>query len=117
MRALASFTVAALGIRVRVRILPTTRDVDSAYRESSRPRRDGLCTPAFFQHAGLGAKTAGTIVLSANGALDDLVPHEVTHAVVHACKGIHMDDDERAATAIGLLTARIHARIRKSGVA
>lgn len=116
MRAVATFIAAAEGIRVRVRLLATMHEVDAAFRGTSRPRRDGLCVPAFFDPAGPGAASAGTIVLAADSGHDDLVPHEVTHAVVHACKGVHVDDDERAATAIGLLTARIHARLRKLGV-
>lgn len=115
-RAVATFTVAAQGIRVRVRLLATWREVDAEYRGTSRPRRDGKCVPAFFAPAGAGAASAGTIVLSADGRHDDLVPHEVTHAVVWGLAGVHVNDDERAATAIGLLTARIHARIRGLGV-
>lgn len=114
-RAVASFTVAAEGIRLRVRLLATMHEVDAAFRGASRPRRDGKVVPAFFHPATRGA-TAGTIVLAADAKLEELVPHEVTHAVVTALKGVHTDDDERAATAVGLLTTRIHARIRKQGL-
>jgi hypothetical protein len=112
MRAIATFTVAAKGIRLRVRLLPSISDVHVTC-PGSRPRRDGLYTPAFFLPANPEAKHTGTVVFGLDGRLEELVPHEVSHAVVHHYKGVHVDDDERAATAIGLLTAAIHTRMRR----
>jgi hypothetical protein len=119
-RALIAFSVAHGGVRLRVRLLPTDREVDREYR-GGRPRRDGLYVHAFFQPTkSQSARHGGTIVLAANGRLTELVPHEVTHAVLHALAqriGRLLENDEPIATAVGILTARILARIERLGYA
>lgn len=113
-RALARFTVAAGGIRLRVRVLPTMRDVDAEYRDGDRPRRDGKLVPAFFAPARrTDAKHLGTVVLCADGCAEELVPHEIAHAVVHAHQSVTAADDERFATTVGLLSARVHRHLRR----
>ena len=46
----------------------------------------------------------GTIVLPANANLMELIPHEVTHAVMAHLVGVHSGDDESLATSVGKLT-------------
>lgn len=114
-RALASFSVSHAGLRLRVRLLPTDRDVDREYR-GGRPRRDGLYIHAYFSPTkSQRARHGGTIVLAGNGRLKELVPHEVTHAVMHKLGGGVLADDEPLATAVGILTARILGRIERIG--
>lgn len=114
-RALAVFSVAAGGLRLRVRLLPTSRDVDREYR-GGRPRRGGGHVHAYFERSkSQSARHGGTIVLAGNGRLPELVPHEVAHAVIGRLGAVRAADDERAATLIGLLSARILARIERRG--
>lgn len=111
-RAIATFSVAHGGIRLRVRLLPTVIAVDAQYREGRR-RRAGQVVHAFFQpSASNAARHHGTIVLGMDGLLDELVPHEVTHAVIHCLRGVSANDDEAAATAVGVLSARIFSQLR-----
>jgi hypothetical protein len=113
MRALATFVVSTLGIKVRVRLMATTADVRATARSAAvRKHRD---TRAYFDPAGPNSPLSGTIVLPLDDDLQELVPHEVSHAVICRCKGVHVNDDETAATAIGVLTSRIHGAIRKRG--
>lgn len=116
-RALAIFTARYGACRVRVRVLPSIRDVDAEYREGRRPRRDGKRVPAFFSPARSSAALhVGTIVLAADGRLAELVPHEAAHASVHHQGAVSRDDDEIHATTVGLLTARIFAGLRRLGM-
>jgi hypothetical protein len=111
-RALATFSVAHGGVRLRVRLLPTVAAVDAQYRDGRR-RRAGQVVHAYFQpSASAAARHHGTIVLGMDGQLDELVPHEVTHAVIHYLRGVSANDDELAATAVGILSARIFSRTR-----
>ena len=115
-RALAIFTVRHGACLVRVRLLPTVRDVDAAYREGKR-RRGGKWVHSFFvQSVSPVARHVGTIVLPADGRIAELVPHEVDNAVTHHQVSIHRDDDEPHATAVGLLTARIFAGLKRLGM-
>lgn len=115
-RALAAFTVTHAGLRLRVRLLPSHREVEHEFRDGRR-RRDGLCIHAYFAPAkSQRARHGGTIALAGNGRLKELVPHEVTHAVLHRLGG-GMQDDEPIATAVGILTARILTRIERLGYA
>jgi hypothetical protein len=115
-RAIARFTVSHGSLRLIVRVLPTILDVDTEYREGRR-RRDGNTTHAYFQQAGARAHHFGTIVLPANGDLNELVPHEVAHASVRYRGGsVHAGADERHAIDVGLLTARIHKRCARLGI-
>ena len=115
-RALARFTVTHGACRIRVRVLPTDFDVDSDLRAGARPRRDGKLHPAFFQPPGERDAHDGTIVLAANARLTELVPHEVSHAVIHRYGVVESCADEPVATAIGLISARIFDRLRRLGV-
>jgi predicted SprT family Zn-dependent metalloprotease len=45
--------------------------------------------------------------------LAELIPHEVTHAVMHRLGGVHCTDDESLATAVGVLSARIARKIEQ----
>jgi len=114
-RAIARFTVVHRRLRLRVRLLPTVRDVDAEYREGRR-RRDGRYVHAFFTPALAPAAHVGTVVLPADGRLAELVPHEVVHAVMHQQEHAHFSIDERLATAVGLLTARILDRLQRLGM-
>lgn len=114
-RALAAFSVAHAGLRLRVRLLPTDRDVDREYR-GGRPRRDGLYIHAYFAPTkSQRARYGGTIALPANGRLAELVPHEVVHAVMHKLGGGVLQDDEPLATAVGILAASILGRLDRLG--
>ena len=111
-RALAVFTVEARGIRVRVRVLPSISDVDEAYRDG--PRHSERCRVHSFFHGPKGG--IGTIVLPADGRLDELVPHEVVHAVMRANGDVRAADDEEVALSVGLLVAMINVRLVRRGV-
>lgn len=115
-RAIARFTVAYGRLRLRVRLLPTIADVDAEYRSGQR-RRNGEIVHAFFAPANSAtAAHIGTIVLPANGRLAELVPHESTHAAMHRIGGVHCTADERLATTVGLLSARIFAGLKRRGM-
>lgn len=113
-RALESFTVSHAGLRLRVRLMSSHVEVERAYR-AGRRRRDGLFIHAYFAPTkSQSARHGGTVVLAGNGRLKELVPHEVTHAVLHKLGG---GDEEPIATAVGILTARILTRIERLGYA
>jgi hypothetical protein len=106
------FTVDHKHIRLQVVVLPSVADVDARYRKGRR-RRDGQDIHAFFLPTNAcRALHHGKVVLPADGNLDELVPHEVTHAVIHCLRGVSASDDEFAATAVGMLCAQIFKRIR-----
>lgn len=121
-RPVATFTAAARGTSVRVRVLPSVADVDAEACGSLprighrirhalfRPRE--LAHPAFRDTPGI----AGTIILPADGALLELVPHEVTHAVMHDLRAATHVNDEELATTVGLLSAAIFTGLHKRGI-
>ena len=116
-RAVAVFTVGLRGLKLRVRVLPTVADVDAECRRHEGRRQRG--TPkarAFFAPSIRLCSVAGTIVLPADGRLDELVPHEVVHAVMYRIGGVHCSDDERLATDVGLLSAKIFLGLHRRGV-
>jgi hypothetical protein len=118
MAALMIFTVAFAGIRLKVRLLSTIAEVHREYRGAIKTRiRDGKIVHAFFQPTtSPAAQYIGTIVLPVDGRLDELIPHEVTHACLHKFVGVHRTDDEMLATAVGILSARIRRRIEVAHV-
>lgn len=121
MKALKVFTVKHGSIRIRVTLRETVRDVHEAYRanKNGMQLRRGEKVQAFFAPTqSTTAKHIGRIVLPfAGGDLRELVPHEVTHAVICSHGGVLPHDDEAAATAIGIISARIFRHIEKMGVA
>lgn len=115
-RALAAFVVGHKDIKVRVRLLASHVEVGREFREGSR-RLAGLHIHGYFAPARrASAACVGTIALACDKRLAETVPHEVTHAVMHKLGGVHCSDDERLATAVGMLTARIVTRLRRLGV-
>lgn len=117
-KALMVFTVSYGGIRLKVRVLPTIRDVHREYEarhvDGKALARKGKNVEGFFtdsRHA--AAKHIGTVLLPAVGCLDELIPHEVFHVVMHKFKIVHRDDDETAALAVGILSARIARKIQR----
>jgi hypothetical protein len=115
-RAIARFTVCHGACRVRVRLLPTIKDVDAEYREGKR-RRDGKWVHAFFTASRSPlSQHVGTIVLPFDGDLAECVPHEVAHAAMQHVGAATAEDDEAFATTVGLLTTRIFTRLRRLGM-
>jgi len=115
-RALAVFTVSLRGRKLRVRLLASEAAVDVECRRYEGGRRAGrFVTRAFFMPP-LTSATAGAIVLPGNGPLNELIPHEVVHAVMHRVGGVHCTDDEPLATDVGLVTARIFREIKRRGI-
>ena len=111
MAALKVFTVSYGGVRIKVRVLPTITDVHREYTDGKR-RRDGKTIHAFFEPTrSPAAKYIGTIVLPVNGPLEELIPHETVHAVLHKMVVAHAMDDESLATTVGVLSARIARKI------
>ncbi|HTD05876.1 hypothetical protein [Undibacterium sp.] len=111
---MSRFTVAFQWIKLHVELLPTSQDVDAKYR-AGRRRRSGEHVHAYFEPSKTDrAIYKGKIVLPENGRLEELIPHEVAHAVIHCLRGVSANDDEVAATAIGMLSASIFARVRNS---
>lgn len=116
-RAVAVFIVSLRGLALRVRVLPTAADVDVECRQREGRRRRG--TPkarAYFAPAARLCGVVGTIVLPADGRLDELVPHEVVHAVLHRTGSVSRDRDESFATDVGLLSAKIFLGLHRRGV-
>lgn len=112
MKALKLFTVTHGSIRLKVRVLPTIRDVHREYKAGYAWRRTGMVVNAFFAPTNSArAKHTGTIVLPMDGRLEELIPHEVVHAVMSKIGGAHHTDDESLATAVGVLSARIAKKI------
>lgn len=112
-RALATFTVRHGTLRLKVRVLPTTRDVHREYIKGGKQRANGKHVHAFFQPTAT-ANHIGTVVLPSNGRLAELIPHEVAHAVIHALGGVLSHDDEACCTAVGVLSARITRKIKSA---
>lgn len=107
-----TFTVSHGAIRIKVRVLPTVRDVHCAYQAMPGGRaRPGKTVHAFYR------ETRGKhyIFLPQDGKLHELIPHEVSHAVIHAQGGVLARDDEDCCNAVGVLCARIHRRIGQIG--
>lgn len=113
MRALCVFFVSYAGIRLKVRVLPHAKDVYAEMTGGAKWRMRAEIPEGFFQAVHLRARYSGLIVLAGNSRLTETVPHEVTHAVLHKYKSISAENDEPAAYAIGILTARILAKIHK----
>lgn len=117
-KAIMVFTVSYAGIRIKVRLLPTCRDVHREYMASPSATRArvgkgktvcGFSSPT--RH--VMAKHTAMIVLGADGPLDETIPHEVFHTVIDKFKNVHFTDDEAAATAVGILSSRITRKIAK----
>lgn len=115
MKALKLFTITHGSIRIRVKLLPTVADVHREHQAVARRCYDGKTVCAFFLPAQRASRYAGTIVLPLAGKLRELVPHEVTHAVIHALNGVLSHDDEACCTAVGRITARIFRHIDQVG--
>jgi len=111
-RALMSFVASHAGIVIQVRLLATVEEVDAEYCKGSRRRLETIVHGYFQPRTSARARHHGLIVLGMDARLDEIVPHEVAHAVIHAMRGISASDDEAAATAIGILSARIFAKVR-----
>ena len=114
MKAAKIFMVRSGGIRVKVRLLPTAPDVHREYqRTTPRCVNGGKICGFFVANRGPALKYSGTIVLPLQGKLTEWVPHEVTHAVIHALGGVLPKDDEDACYAIGRISAQIIRRIEE----
>lgn len=113
-----TFTVTYRGIKLLVTLRENVLEVGKAYRACNNGRstlRRGEQVRAFFWPTlSLHAQHVGGIVLPRDGEdLNELIPHEVAHAVIHAHQGVLPHDDEATATAIGVLCTRIFKRINK----
>lgn len=107
------FSIKHKRLKLRVQFLPTIADVDARFQQGWK-HHAGRQVHAYFQPAtSAGALHIGTIVLPMDGRLEELVPHEVTHAVIHFMRGVSANDDEEAATAVGLLSAKIFNHVKK----
>jgi hypothetical protein len=96
-----------------VRVLPHAKNVYSEQANGAMWRaRAELPMGFFIETSSHLAKYFGTIVLAANSNLNEIVPHEVFHAVLCWKKEVNTDDDEAAAYAVGKLTSRILRRIK-----
>jgi hypothetical protein len=111
MKALKVFSVKHNDIRIKVRLLPTIRDV---HREHQRGylRAVGKTICAFFAPSRRSdAKHVGIIVLPLDKRLPEFIPHEVTHAVLHQMGSVLSTHDEAFATAVGVLSMLITKKI------
>lgn len=112
-----TFTVSHGSIRIKVKLLPTEKDVHREHQATARKHRDSKNNVvAFFLPAQRASRYVGTVVLPLSGKLRELVPHEISHAVIHAQNGVLSHDDEACCTAIGRVSAGIFKRIEKMGV-
>lgn len=111
-KAIAKFLVSYAGVRLKVRIMPSAQDVYTEYSGAKwRMRAElpmGLFVPATC------GKFTGTIIVAGNCRVEEIVPHEVVHAVLWKMGGVHTTDDEPFAYAVGILTSRILRKINKT---
>ena len=107
------FTVTHGSIRIKVKLLPTVADVHRSHQTGCK-RAIGETVYAYFVPSAQAARHVGTIVLPMQGNLNEWIPHEVTHAVIHALNGVLRHDDEDCATAIGCISARIFKRVNQT---
>lgn len=114
-RALARFIVRHGRIVLRVRLLPTIADVDAEFRDGRRRQNNGVVF-AYFAPAGARARHVGTVVFPADADLMELIPHEVTHAVMRHLGGIQSYEDEALPTSVGILTTRIVRQLMRRGL-
>ncbi len=112
-----TFVISHGSIRIKVKLLPAIADVHQEHQITARRCGTGKTVLAYFMPAQRAGKIIGTIVLPADGRLRELVPHEVTHAVIHTLNGVLSHDDEACATAIGRLSSTIFRRVELLGVA
>ena len=113
-KALMVFTVSYAGFRLRVRVLPHAKDVYIECTGAQKWRARAELPRAFFRPpARPGGKYTGTIVIAGNDDIAELIPHEVTHAVLHKVGGVHRSDDESFATSVGVLSSRIARKISR----
>ena len=111
MAALKVFTVKHGNIRIRIRLLPTAREVHLEHQRGYQ-RAIGETVFGFFAPSRrTDAKIIGTIVIPLHKRLPEFIPHEVTHAVLHKMRCVASLDDEAFATAVGILSARIARKI------
>lgn len=111
-----TFTVCHGNIRIKVKLLPTVKEVHRAYQAAPGGRaRPGKVVHAFFREARTG-KHVGTCYFPENGRLPELIPHEVSHALIHSHGGVLPKDDEAYCTAVGIICARIFRHFEKMGV-
>lgn len=115
MAALKVFSVSHGGIRIKVRLLPTVADVHREHQAVARRCHDGNTVCAFFLPTPRATRYVGTITLPLQGKLREFVPHEVTHAVIHALNGVLSHDDEACCTAIGRISASIFKHLDQAG--
>jgi hypothetical protein len=106
---MSDFVVCYKQFRIKVRPLPTENEVHSAFPAGAK--KASTTSAGFKVNAFYNCKT-GWMFLPIDGHLEELVPHEVTHAVLYKIGEVHCNDDESAATAIGILTARILKKMR-----
>lgn len=117
-RALATFVVRHGTLCLKVRVLPSIQAVHREYalhhEDGAALSRNGKNVEAFFFPTKHPAATYdGNIVLPLNGSrLPELIPHEVSHAVLHKMRTVETHDDEAFATAVGILSARIDRKLR-----
>jgi hypothetical protein len=114
--ALMVFTVGYAGIRLKVRVLPHAKDVYMECTGAKKWRMRAELPRAFFRPSIRSKKYTGTVVFAGNDRLAEIVPHEVTHAVLHKMGCVDSRDDEAFATAVGMLSARILRKIEQGGI-
>lgn len=116
-----TFNVRHDSILIKVTLLETVRAVQMAYQAF----HNGAHTQNsafFYPTLSVSARHIGGIVLPLNGGnLNELVPREVAHAVIHAIirtrRCVLAHDKETTAAAIERISARIIRRVKKMGVA
>lgn len=113
MAALKKFTVRHKDITLKVRVLRSVKHVNREFKKgnSSRLGKGQIAYSFFAPSFKASAKHVGTVVFPWDEQLIELVPHEVTHAVLHKYEGVLRSDDEAFATAVGMLSAQIIKRI------
>lgn len=111
MKALKVFSVKNHDIRIKVRLLPTIRDVHREHQRGYQRAIGEIVCGFFAPSRRSNAKHVGTIVLPLDKRLPEFIPHEVTHAVLHQMGSVLSTHDESFATAVGVLSALITKKI------
>lgn len=113
-----SFIVSHNGLRLKVLVLPTIKDVhtycDIRTGSKTSISKEGW-TCGFFMPLPSGP-CQGMIVLPRKGNLFYYVPHEVTHAVMNSFDYVTRKDDEEFAVTVGKICTKIFTKLRALGV-
>jgi hypothetical protein len=110
------FYVGYKGLTYRVRLMENIEAVSREYKATHHdPAARNMHVCAFFSPSVRKCShVIGTLVFPLTGQLEELIPHEVFHGVLHHFRSVHRFEDEPFAEILGKLSAKIYKKIRKN---